>query len=353
MRPSVLFVSAVLFLVGCDGASGTGGGASKGAATQTAVIDIGRELGSANGVPVGDIEFKQAAARKAPADGKALSLAERKEVLDRLIEEKLLYKAALAKGFDKDPKVQKVMVNTLLREELYKQVKNSDYTDAELQAYYEAHKDEFEVPEKVQLKRILIKVSEKRSEADAQTEAKRIYDLVKGSPDKFKELAGQHSEDAYRRRGGDVGFVAKSGKPGLDQEVVDKAFTLNEGQISEPFRSPEGFNIVQVAAKRERVVRTFAQMKGSVLRKVKNEKLKELYDSYVAQLRQGADIKMDEKALMEVDLSAPAPGALMKGGEEGGPGMDGPSLEGPGDEEEAVPAGGKEEPPAPKEEGGQ
>jgi peptidyl-prolyl cis-trans isomerase C len=78
-----------------------------------------------------------------------LSAAEKKEVADRMVEDELLYEEALKRGLDKDPKVKKVMVNTLLREEVYANVRSADFTDQELQTYFEAHKDEFIVPEKV------------------------------------------------------------------------------------------------------------------------------------------------------------------------------------------------------------
>ena len=139
----------------------------------------------------------------------------------------------------------------------------------------------------------MVKVGSERSEADAETEINRIHGLLKGDIKKFKELAAAHSEDPYRRRGGDVGFVPRDGKPGLDQDVVDKAFELNVNELSAPFKTAEGFNLVFVANKRERVERTFQQMKGSVLRKVKNEKLRSLYDDYVANLRTGAKIDID------------------------------------------------------------
>ena len=277
-----------------------------------------------------------------------------RSVLDGLVEEKLLYGEALRKGLDKDPKVQKVMVNTLLREDVYTTVKNSDFTDEVLQAYYEEHKSEFVVPEKVQIKRILVKITDARPDDAAKTEAERIRGEVTKAPDSFKDLAAKYSEDPYKRRGGDVGFVSKEGKPGLDPAVVDKAFSLETGAVSEVFKSADGYNIVQVAARREQVERTFQQMKGSVLRKVKNDKMKELYDAYVAKLKQGATIQVDETKLSAVEIKnsrrpftpgAGLPGAEGEEGEEGG-GLEAPSgEEGGGGMPGGIPAGGA--PPAP------
>lgn len=302
-------VALAALLAGCQGEGATTPSSStstpnaaKPGEAATTPEDPGETLATVNGVDIGSKEFETLAARKAPASGDSLSQAEKQEVLDRLIEEKLLYQAALQKGLDKDPKVQKVMVNSLLRDEVYNQVRNSDFTDEQLQAYYDAHKEEFVVPEKVQIKRILIKVTDERPDDKAKAEAERIRGEVNKKPDSFKDLASKFSEDPYRRRGGDVGFVPRSGKPGLDPEIVNKAFEIPVDSVSPVFKTSEGYNIIQVSNKRERVERTFAQMKGSVLRKVKNDKLKELYDKYVADLKTNAkiDVKTDKLNALEI-----------------------------------------------------
>jgi len=328
----VIALLAATFAFGCNNQSGgmstTGANPSAGAAAQQ---DVGETLATVNGMVVGSKEFEQAAARKQPAEGDSLSLEEKQEVLDRLVEEKLLYEAALKAGLDKDPKVQKVMVNTLLRQDVYSSVRNSDFTDEELQAYFEAHKDEFVVPEKVQIKRILVKITDDRPEAEAQKEAERIQGELAKDLKQFKDMAAKYSEDPYRRRGGDVGFVPKGGKPGLDPDVVDKAFSMNVETLSEAFKTSEGFNIIYVANKRERVERTFQQMKGSVLRKVKNEKLKEKYEQYVAGLRKDADVKVNQDKLALVEVKSARRNL--------GPGF---AINPGGDEEEGQMMGGEE-----------
>ena len=325
-----------LSAVACDNSGNAPASGEKAAGSEAAApaVDVGEVIADVGGVPVGSDEFEQAAARKKPAEGNSLSMAEKKEILDRLVDEKLLYKAALSKGLDKDPKVQKVMVNTLLRQEVYANVRNSDFTDEELQAYYEAHKDEFLVPEKVQIKRVLIKVSKERSEGEAMAIAKDVHSKLKADPSKFKDLAAKHSEDPYRRRGGDVGFVPRSGKPGLAQAVVDKAFEMGVEELSAPFITDEGVNIIYIANKREEVSRTFQQMKGSVLRKVKNEKLKELYEQYVSSLRDGVEVKIDEAKLGEIEVKA-SRRSLSAG--KAGLGADGPTEVKPDAAPEGVP----------------
>lgn len=317
---TTLMVATLLAAQGCGG--NEAGVPADGGKVSAPSADAGETLATVNGLKVGSEDFKAAAARKVPADGKALSLDEKKDVLKRLVDEKLLYQAALKEGLDKDPKVQKVMVNTLLREAVYAKVKNSDFTDEVLQGYFDENRDDFVVPEKVQIKRILVKVTDERPDDKAKAEADRLHGKLAKDASQFKDLASNHSEGPYKRRGGDVGFVPADGKPGLDKAIVDEAFKLGVGEISGVFKTDEGYNIVLAANKRDKVERTFQQMKGSVLRKIKNEKLKSLYEGYVDDLREGASIATEDAKLDGIEVEparAPKhPGMRMPSG---GPGM--------------------------------
>ena len=188
--------------------------------------------------------------------------------------------------------------------------------------FYEAHKAEFTVPEKIQIKRIFLRFGgdSGRSQEEAQILGKDLQAKIKKDPTVFKDLAEQHSDDPYKRRGGDLGYVARDGKPGIPPEVIEKAFTLNVGQVSEPFVAGDGVNLLLIAAKRQAVERTFDQMKGSVLRRLKNEKFQELTESYIAETRGKYTVSVDDAVLNSVKVDsrpmAPAgvdPGSLLPG----------------------------------------
>jgi parvulin-like peptidyl-prolyl isomerase len=198
------------------------------------------------------------------------------------------------------------MINALLREEVYSQVRNSDFSDVELQIYFDEYSSEFTIPEKVQFSRILIKVTTDRPDADAKSESERIYNELKKNPSKFREVATKVSEGPYRRRGGDVGFVPRDGKPGLDEIIVEKAFTMKKGQIAEPFLTKDGYNIIYIKENREAIPRTFQQMKGSVLRKLKNEKLETKKNGYVGNLNSSANIERKEDKIESIEVKPSA-----------------------------------------------
>lgn len=284
---------------------------------------IGNSLGSVNGMPIGSKEFDVAASRKMGKD-KELDVSGRMAVMDELVAEKLLYQEAVARGIDKDPKIQKMIVNALLKEAVYSRITGEDIADDELRRYYDANKADFVVAERVQVKRILVKAKEGEDAKALRQRADDVRAKVLAQPDNFRAIAQEHSQDAYARRGGDLGYLTEKGKPGVDPAVVTEAFKLKAGEVSPIFATDDGLNILLVPNRHERVERSFDQMKGTVLRKVKGERYKTLYNEYVLSLRGGAAISVDEEKVKShsIEYVRPAGGV-------GVPKVDLPDAEGP------------------------
>ena len=272
---------------------------------------LGEVLGTVNGQAIGSSEFDQMAVRQVGRDG-SLGEQQRLDILVRLVDEKLLYQEALRRGIDRDPKLQKMMVNTLLKEAVYNSVHTGAITDDDLRRYFDEHKEDFVVAEKVQVKRILIKPDEAEDDAAAKARAEAVRGEVLEHRDDFKNIAQRYSSGPFARRGGDMGFINRQGKPGVPEAVVSAAFELDKGQISEVFKGEQGWNIVYVPNRRERVERTFEQMRGSVQRKVKSERYRKLFDDFVGGLKEGAQIELERDLVLSrsVEVSVPtAPAA--------------------------------------------
>lgn len=304
-RPSNLaarLVFGALLFAGCAGGEPAEKGARPAGTLDPARRDVGEVVATVGASAVGVDDFRAEASRRPPADGTALSAEERKKVIDELVEQEILFQEALDKGLYHDTKVKKILVNLLLRSEVYDAVEKQDFTDADLEAYFEAHREEFVVPEKIQLRRILFKVSPDRDDAATKALAERTYADVRRDPKQFAEIAAQRSEGPYQRRGGDLGFIARDGKPGVDPEVVAKGFELAVDEITPPIRFGDTWQILMVANRRERVERSFQQMRGSVLRMVKQQRFKEQTERYIADARARYPVKVDEAKVASIEL---------------------------------------------------
>jgi len=313
-----------LSLTACSGQQGGPEGEGR-----TMPVDMARPSDVVADVGGGFVTVEEfaTAAGATPGSGPDMDLGARQEVLDQLLTDEVMLQEALRQGLVRDAKVRRTLTQLLLRKEVYDKVSRQDFTDEELKAYYDDHRDEFIVPEKLQIKRILVRVGEgQHTEDEARAIIEEARKKVKKDPDSFRTVAEQVSEGVHQRRGGDLGFVPRSGKPGVDAKVAEVAFGLKMGQISDVFAADEGLNFVMPVNKRAAVERTFNQMKGSVLRKLRTERFQELTDRYIDSLRQATPAEVNEEALMKVEVRARpalpgrgAPGRGAPGGHAHGP----------------------------------
>ncbi len=275
---------------------------------------VGTKLATVGGLPVGTAGFEMLSARKTPANGVSFSMEEKKEILDEVITDEVLFQAAFEEALYQDPKVRKILVNLLLRAEVYGNVGNEDFTEEEQRTYYAEHKEEFVVPEKRQVKRIFVAVSDSMGPAAAEKKAAEARTKVLADPETFREVAEEFSDGPFKRRGGDLGYISLDGKPGIPPEVTRNAFDLAVGEASEPFLAGGGYNIVYVVNQRERLERTFEQMRGSVLRRLKNDKFERMADEFVTKLKAKRPVQIDEAALESYDAKKEArPGLPLPG----------------------------------------
>jgi parvulin-like peptidyl-prolyl isomerase len=268
-------------------------------------IDIGVPVARVGELGVvGASEFADAAARQAREQGTPLTPEQRQALARELAQEEALWQEAARLGLYRDPKIRKTMVTLLTRQQVFSKVRSNDFSDEALRAYFDAHRDEFVIPEKVQIKKVFIAIDARRTEAQAIARANEVRAKIVAEPGKFKELAAEYSEDTWKRRGGDLGYVPKTGQAGVEPAVIEAAFALPVLGVSPVFIAGGGANVVLNAAHREEMVRGFDQMKGTVLRKMKNERSKELLDAYVAEIEVKYPVVIDDAALAGVDLTA-------------------------------------------------
>ncbi|HET6629882.1 MAG TPA: peptidyl-prolyl cis-trans isomerase [Woeseiaceae bacterium] len=116
-----------------------------------------------------------------------------------------------------------------------------EISDEELQAYYEQVKSRYLQDEQRKAHHILVAVGD--DEEAARQEAAALAERARaGEP--FEDLARQYSDDTgTAEQGGDLGAVLKSQMPG---PLGDTIFSMQEGEIAGPVRSDFGFHIVRL-----------------------------------------------------------------------------------------------------------
>jgi peptidyl-prolyl cis-trans isomerase C len=185
-------------------------------------------------------------------------------------------------------------------------VKSSDVTDAEIQAYYEAHPGEFHKPAQVRASWLVVK-----DEPKARRLLKQLQEKP-GEQELFRELVRKESEDkASAARDGDLAFFSLPkdrvpGDPAVPDAVAEAAFALaNVGDFAaEPVKVPQGYAIVRLTGKRKALERTLDQARRTVQNKLWREKREAAIASFLAKLRAEAHVEEHWDALAHVHVPA-------------------------------------------------
>ena len=135
-------------------------------------------------------------------------------------------------------------------------------SDADAQAYYKAHLDQYKTPAEVKTRHILIAVAkgaDAKTDAAAKAKAEDVLKQLKAGGN-FADLAKKYSDDpGSKDQGGELPMIATSS---LDPAYAQAAMALNPGQTSGLVRSSFGYHIIQTEAKQTAHVKPFAEVKA-------------------------------------------------------------------------------------------
>ena len=209
----------------------------------------------------------------------------RQRLIQALVEERILYKDALAKGLDKTEAYQREIEQRevdILVGMYYERVIESAAapSDDAVTAYYESHQADFTVPEAIRGRHILV---------ETKSEAQRLRGLLDGGAD-FAELAKQHSLDPMTsERQGIIHGEIKRGQhvKGLGDlpELVEVFFQMEEGEISDPVRTEKGYHVLRVDTRTPASVRPFDEVKPEIVSMLTGQRRNAVRDSVMAELK--------------------------------------------------------------------
>jgi peptidyl-prolyl cis-trans isomerase D len=148
---------------------------------------------------------------------------------------------------------------------------------ADLQAYYDQHRDEYRVPEQVNVRHILIKTPppgpdgkvDSKSVEEARKKAEDVLKQLKAGA-KFEDLAKKYSDDpGSAKNGGGLGWI---GKGRTVPEFEKAAFALPKGGTSDLVQSSFGFHIIHVDDRQDAHLKTLDEVKDQIEPIMKQQK---------------------------------------------------------------------------------
>jgi hypothetical protein len=135
---------------------------------------------------------------------------------------------------------------------------------ADVQAWYDAHKDDYDREKEVRVRRILVRVAKDADDAAKKTAREKIEGLlakVKAEGADFAAIATADSEDYYKTYGGDMGWQSPKNTSDADYAIYSK---LEKGQISEIQESAIGFWFVLAEDVKPAVKKTLDEVRNEI-----------------------------------------------------------------------------------------
>jgi len=245
-----------------------------------------------------------------------------KQVLENLINEKLLYQKAVELGFSANVEsrvsayIQQIIkengfkdteeLSEVLeqqgitlreyREQLRKRIMRDDLVNEfvgsritlltpEIEKYYKDHAAEFAIPEEVTLSEIII--SSYGDDSAAESRALDILDRIQKG-EAFAALAAQYSSGPTANKGGSIGtyIVAK-----LNPDIAQAIAGLKEGEVTKPQKIKNGYAIYRVDKRKPSYIKPLEEVKDEIKNRLYERKFAPELQRYLNQLREDAYIQ--------------------------------------------------------------
>ena len=283
------------------------------AATQ-ASADV-KVVATVNGDPITLAEFLERFNRAGFKPEREAELEVKEDFLNRLIERKMMLReaqrrrikiglpeinkrvAALSTEQGKDVKEvlaglgidfekwksdiwEDMMIERLIARDVNRRVTISS---SEVHRYYQANPQEFEKPNQVRVRQIVVATEE---------EAVKVLELLRDKND-FAALAREKSTAPEAERGGDLGYFAMGEMP-AEFNVV---FGLPKGGISEIVKSPYGFHIFKLEDKRRAGRISVDEAYKEIAEKLRQAKEDIRYKQWLKEIRSRTKFVVNYQAL--------------------------------------------------------
>ncbi|RYZ01515.1 MAG: hypothetical protein EON61_16505 [Alphaproteobacteria bacterium] len=242
--------------------------------------DPSAEAASVNGqtIYVSDVEM-EARMKGLIRDNERLEpeSAEFNEILDQLIEIKLLAMEALSRGLEEEPEAQhrlQTARDNILGNILLEHIADDKVDEAAIRKMYEAQVQLLVLGDEAHVRHIL---------APTKEAVDKIVTELKAGAD-FTVLAAKRSTDqATRMDGGDLGYIS------ADDATPEFAKVIREtpsGGISRPFEDQMGWHVVKIDEVRKEAPPSIEELRGPIVQFLRRTQLEEI----LKQLRSEAEI---------------------------------------------------------------
>jgi len=206
---------------------------------------------------------------------------------NEIIRRALIYQHALDKGLERSDEVRQAVEKNkrdlMVLQDVKDVTKNITVTSKEVEDYYNTYKEQLKEPEERQISEIVL---------GSEQEARDILiQLLQGTD--FAALAKNNSKSSSAKDGGDLGFI-KKGKKSAQFDAAAFSDSLDVGKISSVFKTPDGYSIVKLEAKRGGKQKPLSEMWDDINRGLVFLKQQKVIEDLIGKLSRDAKIEVTD-----------------------------------------------------------
>jgi peptidyl-prolyl cis-trans isomerase C len=219
----------------------------------------------------------------------------RTRMLRQMVEEEVLYRAAVEDGIDRDDavrtRIREIERETVVQTYLDRMQQQASQVDEdEARRFYDEHLDDYRTEKMVRVRMLL---------TPRENVARRIGEMVADGA-AFEDLCGRFSESTFVvsargliptwiRQGRAVPWI------GNHPEFHEVAFSLPVNQLSEPFETTAGWIVLRVEEIREERLRPFDEVKEDVIGRISRERTSRGLPQLLSELNERYDVKIHDE----------------------------------------------------------
>jgi peptidyl-prolyl cis-trans isomerase C len=214
----------------------------------------------------------------------------RKKILEEVISFTLFAQAAKNAGLDKEPAIRTrldyAQTEYLAREFFRRKVEEADpITEEELREYFQKNKREFQPPEQIKARHVLV---------PTEAEANKAMEKLKNGAE-FSKVAEEMSIDPAAKRGGVL--ERQDGSEWLPRGTFENSFehvlfNIPTGEYGGPIKTQFGWHVLYVRDKRVPPPPTFVRVRRLIRNRLLEQRNNELRKELTEQLKKDIPVEI-------------------------------------------------------------
>ena len=250
-------------------------------------------IATVNGELVRADDYARALAALAADRRDPLGEDDRRRVLDRLVDEELLVQRALELGLARRDRLVRAELAGAAIGLLGTTADAPEPTRAELEAFYDAHRDDFTEPGRIRVEQVFVGAASVEDEARAGGRAAAAARRLRAGD----ALAGVRRDlgDEEVAPPPDALLPPAKLREYLGETATRAALALTPGGVSDPVRSGAGFHVLRVVEREAARVPPFDEIVDAVRAQRRRRGDEEALRTALDSLRRRADVRVAER----------------------------------------------------------